>query len=187
MAGTFGKRTSGIAAPHPRGTVSRAPASPSVPTLSFDYRPKPFPMLMASVFLGALAVAMAWVAQGNDRGVILYHLIRLDPGQATVFWWAIAAVLGAGFLTALFGLILSVSPPREVTLDAAGITAPKHGFTTAMVTIRYAQIRDIRIVTVKCQPFLHLQHTSGKLSIAQSMLGEDFEVLIQALAERCTA
>ncbi|WP_267387765.1 hypothetical protein [Sphingomonas sp. GC_Shp_3] len=184
MAGTFGKRTTALATPHP-GTHPRTAIAGTTP-LSFEYRPKAASALLVTALTGAVAVFTVWTARDNDRGLIINHLIRLDPSQATIFWWGMAVVCGIGFLLGLFLLVLAVSPPRLVTLDATGITAPRNTFTTATVTLAYGAITDLRIVTVKRHRTLTIAHRDGRLSITETVMGEHFDTLIDALAERCS-
>jgi hypothetical protein len=173
MAGTFGNRTRGFGAP-----------PQDAPTLRYAYRPKTWVMVLSGLFVAICAVVLARVAQSNDRGVIINHLITLDTGQATIFYWVLSAVSVAFVVAAISGVIRSLRAPREVMVDARGVTVPVRG---GPATIAFADITDLRIQRVQSQKFLIIHHCGGKATITRSLMpsNADFDTLVEAITARC--
>ena len=158
-------------------------------TLRYEYRANRWMMLLAGAFFAA-GMAVFWSkARGNDRGLILNHLIELDQGQATIFYWTFFLVCAAFVAAAVFGLLLSFQGGREVIVDARGITAPKGSWSRVHIHVPFSAITYLQLRQVQSQKFLTITHGTGKLSIPRSMLPDkdDFDTLVAAIFARVSA
>ena len=94
-------------------------------TLRYDYKPKAWVMALAGLFFAGCGVVLGKIALENDRGLILNGIIRLDAGDATMFYWVLTAACAAFVAFALGGVVRGMGAPGEVVLDRTAISAPR--------------------------------------------------------------
>ena len=138
--------------------------------LSYVYKPKPVGMGLAFAFFAACALISLHSALTNEAGLIINGLIRLDPGQATIFYWGLTA---AGAIMSGFGLLgffRAFTSQQRLVLGETSLRLPKSGFSDVLVTVAYARVKDLVRQQVKSQHFLVIHHSGGKVSISASML-----------------
>jgi hypothetical protein len=141
-----------------------------VQTLQYPYKPKPWVVLLAAAFFGAIALFMSQEALTNDRGLILNGLIELSVRGATIFYWCIAAIGAAFVAIAVPMFIVGLVSKTVLTVTATDLAAPRSAFSKRATVIRLADIKQIVVQTVQKQRFMKVHHSGGNLSIAQSML-----------------
>ena len=154
--------------------------------LVYAYKPKPVVMALGAVFFALCAAFFANNALTNDRGLIIDGLIRLDIGQATVFYWIMLSAGAAMSLAGLVGLIRGLTSAQTLIIGATAIQVPKSPMGNNRVSVAYADIRDMVRTQVRNQVFLVIHHSRGKLTIMASMLPSraKFEEVCQLLTER---
>lgn len=155
-------------------------------TLSYDYKPKLWLMLVVVAFFGACAAIVGNLAITNDRGLILNRIIELSPSSATIFY-LVMCILAIGFVViGCIGIIRSLSTPKKVVLGDTSISAPKSHLSKKIVTIPYDEIVDLIDQTVQKQVFLIVQGNQKKITIARSSMvsKEKFMEMRSALIER---
>ena len=150
------------------------------------YKPKILVMLLASLFFAACSAGMAYAAVTNDRGLIINGIITLSESGATVFFWVIAAVSAVFVLGGTWGIIVGLTSDRRLTITENGLRAPKSGYSRQYVTIKFPAIVKVSMQAVNKQQFMTLHHSTGKLSIAQSMLPdkEAFEEVVRIITQK---
>lgn len=155
-------------------------------TLRYDYKPKAWVMALSGLFFAGCGVVLTKVALGNDRGLIINGIIRLETRDATTFYWVLTAACVAFVVFALVGVVRGMGAPGQVVLDRTAISAPKGALNGEVVTVPLLSITDVRIMEVKSQKMLIILHPGGKLTIQRSMLPtrEDFEEVVEQLAAR---
>jgi hypothetical protein len=154
--------------------------------LTFSYRPKTWIVLLAVPMLVGLAWFFQHLARTNDQGIIFNHLVEIGPQGATIFYWAMFAILAITVPLILLALWNGVKHKTVITLGADGLTLPKKGLSPQPMTIAYADIVSLHYQSVYSQTFLNLKTKTGKASIAASMFPKkaDFETFCAALEER---
>ena len=161
--------------------------------LSFTYRYKASRIFLAILFFGACAGFIGHEAMTNDQGLLINHIIELDPGNATVFYWVMAALCGSFVVMGLIGVIASLTAEEEaqvLRLTPTEIRLPQGLFRKELRDIPYTEVKDLHVQQVQSQRFLTLVLTSGKkVSIAASALPkkENFDTVCQFVAARVTA
>lgn len=155
-------------------------------TLSYDYKPKLWLMLLVVAFFGACAAVVGNVALTNDRGLILNRIIEFSQSSATIFYWAVCIVAVGFVVIGCIGIITSLRTPKKVVLGDTSISAPKSHLSKNIVTIPYDEIVDIIDQTVQKQVFLIVQGNQKKVTIARSSMAskEKFTEMRSALIER---
>ena len=145
-----------------------------------EYRPRPWTMALAALFFAGGAVVLAREARGNDRGLVLNGFIHLDAGDATRFYWLLALLSAAFVLAGLLGVARAFGPPREIVVDAAGITAPTGVLGRAEVTVPYASIARLEMTQIRSQKLMVIHHGGGRLILSRAMLPteQDFENMV---------
>lgn len=154
--------------------------------LSYPYRPKPWVMLLVSIFFGAAALFMGRQALVNDRGLIINGLIHLEPGGATTFYWCVAAISAAFVAVGISAFFVGLLSSRRVILTGTDISAPKFGFSRKATAVNLSDIRSLSVQVIEGQRFLNIYHVNGKLAISASFLPDEaaFEQLCAAIAQR---
>ena len=157
--------------------------------ISYDYKPKAGLMALASAFFGLCAAGLATTAHGNAAGLIIDGLISLDPGQATVFYWVVAAVSAAMTLGGVLGVYRAVTSQHKLVLDGSALRVPKSGLSDRVAVIPYHTIASLSVLEIRNRRFLTVTHAGGRVHIAEGMLpGHDaLEKVGQVLQERVAA
>ena len=137
----------------------------------YPYRAKPTTMILGAVFFGAAGALMLHQAQTNTRALLINGLIRLDPSEATVFYY-VFGVLGLLFVPlAIFSLYASFTKKPTLTLGPSSITVPPGALKGQTRTVAYADIQAIQHNKVNRQEFLKITPRGGKtITIAASLL-----------------
>jgi hypothetical protein len=139
-------------------------------TIEYPYKPRPRTMLLVVLFFGAAAAMMTDAALGNDRGLIINGIIRLEPHGATIFYWCVAGLGGAFVLLGLAMLVVGLTSDGRLRLTPTEISAPRRAFGRTTTTIPLADIQAIRVHAVNNEHFLDITHGNGTLTILRSCL-----------------
>jgi hypothetical protein len=156
------------------------------PEREFPYRPRWTAIVLGGFFFSACALFLGHRATTNGRGLIIEGFIRLDPGQARVFYGVLAA-LSVGFVIAsCFLAFHRLTFEQRLTFGPTVMTVPASRWSRATKRIAYRDIRQLSIATVSGQTFLHVHHVGGKFTIVASMLPsrEAFDDLRALLAAK---
>lgn len=154
-------------------------------TLSYDYKPKAWIMILAIAFFGACAAWAANLALTNDRGLILSGIIEFSRGGATTFFWVLCAVSAVFVGVGVLALLKAYTSPKKIVLGATGISAPRLPISQKIIEIPYAEA-TITETTVQGQVFLEVRGKNSKISILQSSMTskEQFSDMRDNLSER---
>lgn len=154
--------------------------------LSYIYKPSPVGMGLAFAFFAVCALVSLHSAMTNDVGLIINGLIRLDPGQATVFYWVltVAGAIMSGF--GLLGFVRAFTSRHRLILSDTSLQMPKSAFSDTLVTVSYARVKDLVRQQIKSQHFLIIHHIGGKATISASMLPSHavFDEVCRTVTER---
>ena len=155
-------------------------------TIEHPYKPRRGPALLALLFFAACGAFAAHEAIGNDRGLILNGVIRLEVEGATRFYWTIAALSAVFVLIAIAMLAAGLTGTASLRLSATELSAPRSAFSRSSTVVRRADIAGVDVMTVNKQRFLHVHHPGGTLTILQSCLPSDvaFDEVCSALRAR---
>ena len=156
---------------------------------TFQYKGKPFLMLLVIAFFGACAAVLVYAAQSVSGGLIINGIIELSASGATIFYYVLAAASLCFVLLGLLGLRNALAVTREVEIASDRISAPKGLMSKTVVNVPFAEVQDIRRYAISGQEFLEVVHGNGKLSIPKqaSKNETECEAMANALIERYTA
>lgn len=135
----------------------------------FAYKPKTITMLLAALFFVLCAGGLFYAGATNDAGLTINGFIKLDQDKATVFYYVLA---GLGILMAAggaFAFLASLSGPRFVVLDDAGVEIPGT-LGRKSVRIPYDAITGLQAGGAYKQRWIYVTHKGGKQAIMGSML-----------------
>jgi hypothetical protein len=141
--------------------------------LEFPYKPKAHVMLLVAGFFALCGAVLAHVAQTNDRGLLLWHVIHFETEGATVFYWVLAGISGIFVLLGMLGFARSVfaTEPQVLKLTPEEIIVPPSLFRFENQQVRWRDVTRITLQEVNGQHLLHLHHGDRKkLTIARSIL-----------------
>lgn len=156
----------------------------------YPYNVKPGLTLVVISILGIGAFISANEAWHNDQGLVINHIIHLSPKGATIFYWAMTALMIPLLFGFILGLVRGLSQNLQVVLTNQSIKAPKNGFSRKYVTIPYKEVIDLNVmqyeVWKKAWSVLVIESNNQKIHISSMMLpGKlEFESLINELRNR---
>jgi hypothetical protein len=147
------------------------------------YNPKKDRMLLGFLIFLAAAAMLFWLAWTNERGLILYHLIRFGETGATIFY-----ACGAVFTLAMsvFFLLNLFLAEQELTLTANSLTVPAGVLSSKDKTVNFNDIRKLRAWKVNGQTFLEIRTSRDKVRIVKDNLPDEnsFLSIAQFLQEK---
>ena len=150
--------------------------------LVYPYRLSPGRLALGPLFFGLGGLYFVHEANGNQRGLIIDYIIRLNPGEATVFFYMLAVFMLVIAVLTAYSLIISATKTMEIALEPSGIRLPV-GLAKRETTIAYADIKSIQHRKGRATEFLVIAPRAGKGAfIAASMLPSK-EAFAQVRAE----
>lgn len=156
---------------------------------TYDYRPKWTTIVLCAVFFGACAFVLTAKAQGNDRGLIINHIIELSPSGATVFYWVLAAssmgfVLMSGLLT-----VVRLTVHQRITVTEESLTFPPSRWSSEEATVPFGEIINLTASEVSGQRFFTIVYGGGKFTLTASLLptNADFDEICSIVREQVAA
>jgi hypothetical protein len=158
-----------------------------MPTLSYPYRPKLRLALFVTLVIAAVAYGLAILATTNDRGLILFYVIRLSPNGASMFYWALAWVSVLFLFGGLWLLYFSMFSPRRVVLSTSELSAPSTNLSARSIVIPLKSIHTISLHTLhRKYTYLNVGSPGGTLRISKDFLPSNaaFQELCSALTDR---
>jgi hypothetical protein len=158
-------------------------------TVGYPYKQKLRNILFACLLFGAGSLLMFGEAITNRREMILNGIFHFSVQGATAFYWTVCAVCTTFVAFGLLRLTVGFKNGPPLMLTAAQIIVPPVGFSREPRTVELADIKRITVSTVYGQRFLNVYHSSGKLTIAQSLLPDPaaFDELCSNLTRRAPA
>jgi hypothetical protein len=154
--------------------------------IRFPYKPKIVALLVSIAFFVGCGSILANVALNNSRGLILNGIVELSADGATIFYWCLTVASGIFVLVGAIAICFGLATKREIIFTRDGITSPKGGVSTKIISVSFSEITDLNIQSVQKQRFLNIFHRGGKLTISQSMLPDKqaFDELVSLVAAR---
>ncbi len=155
-------------------------------TLSYDYRPKIWVMVLASLFFVACAAVLGSEAATNVQDMEIEGLIHLGPSGTTVVLWLLTASSCGLVACGVWGIYRAAAGRQKLILDAAGVRITGAAFAGGNRSAAYRDITTMRIWAFRGQCGLFVRHAGGSLNIARSMLPtpEIFDKVCRAMEER---
>lgn len=151
--------------------------------IEHPYKPRLKGTLLGMAFFAACAAIMASAAIGNDRGLIIDGIIRLETRGATIFYWSVAGISAAFVPLFIAMLVVRLTIDARLTLSPTELSAPRSAFARENTVVRRADIAGVSLETVQKQRFLKVHHAGGTLTILNSCLPSDaaFDEVCEAL------
>lgn len=139
-----------------------------MPKIEYKYRMKQWLIILITLVLAILTVIFFQIAMVNDEGVILLEVITLDVKNATIFYYAFAALILFIALRAFQLLIISFGVDRFVILGQTAITAPKVPNSKTLLTVDYADIVKSELIVINHQTHLFIKTPNTRLYIQRA-------------------
>ena len=156
----------------------------------YAYKPRWTLIVFCAVFFGLVAVILGAKAYGNDRGVILNHVIKLSPSGATTFYWVLCAC-SVGFVAiAVFLAYHRLIFRQRIAFSPTALLVPASRWSSAEQQIGYRDIQELLSrEQVSGQWLLYVTHSGGQYTITASMLPSKavFEEVCELLASKVRA
>jgi hypothetical protein len=139
----------------------------SEPTViaEFPYRIRWRSLLPVFVFFGGGGVFMSYVASTNQKGLRLFRVIELDPEDASVFKWLIAA---GCFAFVALGVVLALQRlfwPMRIVFTPEGIIVPRRQLSWSEILIPYSEIRRVGMYRAQSHDHVELFRSEGRYVI----------------------
>ncbi len=163
------------------------PTFDDVSDREYEYKPSGSVILVGAIFFGACAAVLANAAASNDRGLVVFRIIRLQPGAATVFYWVLCAgslaFVGWSALLFLRRLLLR----QRIVLTKRSVILPESHWSSSETEVTFDEIHAVSTAEVAGQRCLYIYRSNGKKSsiIASYLPSRDaFDELCALTQER---
>jgi hypothetical protein len=153
----------------------------------YKYQLKRKGVAWVTILVGALAIAIAYFASTNTRGIRFTNTgSTLSTGQATIFLWGLSALLVAITLLCASLLVASYRVQQRIAFTDTEVIMPRSFWSSREKQIAYDDIQDISIRNEQHQRWLVIKHSGGKSNISGAMLanGEVFDEVVNLLAHK---
>lgn len=154
---------------------------------SYEYKPKWVSILLGFCIFSVLAFGLGYMAQWNDKGLILNGIISLSRENATRFYWALSLCCAVFMLVPLIQIYQRlVVRNHRIALTPSSLIVPGSSFSSEEKTIPYSNITELSTSQVHGHKFLHVKHTGRKITIVSSMLSskDNLEEIYNLLSTR---
>ncbi len=138
--------------------------------MEYTYKPPLITMILAALFFLACASVAYYMASTNDRGLILWHLIKLDLQGATIFYWGLFVCSILFVIVGAMGAFRSITNPGTLRLGEYEITFPCGFMARDCARIQYDQIKSLSEMKTSGQTILTINTRDKKYSIVQGHL-----------------
>ncbi len=153
----------------------------------YKYQLKRKGVAWVTIFIGALAIAIAYFASTNIRGIRFTRSgTALATGEATIFLWVLFGLLFATTLFLVFLLVTSYRVQQRIAFTDTEVIVPRSFWSSREKHIDYDDIQDISIRNEQHQRWLVIKHSGGKSNISGAMLENSkiFEEVVNLLVEK---
>ncbi|QVL31259.1 hypothetical protein KIH39_20790 [Telmatocola sphagniphila] len=128
----------------------------------YAYRPK-FKTILIMLILGALgAIFASSKAVHNNRRLIIFRIIELDPSEASIFYWILAAFCAAIVLTSLALTYHRMTFHQRVVIGPQSIIVPASRWSHEEKEIEYRNIINLSRSEINKLLIIYIMHTGGK-------------------------
>jgi tryptophan-rich sensory protein len=137
----------------------------------YEYKPR-WRTIALGIALFGFATYDSWNrAETNFRGLTIDWIIKLNPHQATIFYYCLFAVCLIFVLLGILLIIKRLFYRQRIAFTASGILVPKLAWSKEELHIPYASIASLQITRMRSrQIFLTVMYPGGKQRIIASAL-----------------
>jgi hypothetical protein len=153
----------------------------------YKYQLKRKGLTWVTVFVGTLAIAIAYFASTNTGGIRFTNTgSTLSTDKATIFLWCLSALLVSITLLCAALLVASYLVQQRIAFTDAEAIVPRSFWSSREKHIAYDDIQDISIRSENYQRWLLIKHSGGKSYITEAKLAnsEVFNEVVNLLAHK---
>lgn len=156
----------------------------------FPYKPKIYILLPGTLILIGCAIGFGNTAITNEKELIISFfkqaLLTLSPEMATIAYWLITILFFSYAIYIIKAIYLGLTTTKEIIISKNKIVSPESCMNKNVISIKFNEINNINIRSIKQQRFLDILYHGGKLTIPQSMLPNKyvFEELVSLVSAR---
>lgn len=153
----------------------------------YKYQLKRKGVAWVTIFVGAIAIAIAYFASTNNRGIRFTNTgSTLSTNEATVFLWILSAAMVAIVLLCAALLVASYRVQQRIAFTDTEAIVPRSFWSSREKHIAYDDIQDISIRSENYQRWLVIKHSGGKSNISEAMLAnaQVFDEVVNLLAHK---
>ncbi|PWU19109.1 MAG: hypothetical protein C5B50_07385 [Verrucomicrobia bacterium] len=150
------------------------------------YRPKWTVIVWTGIFFAICAVALAYAATTNDRGLNLEGIVEFSAQGASVFYWILAGGSALFVVADVLLAAMRMTTERYLVVETDAIVLPPTLLRSNPRHVPYCSISGVSEIKVKGQKFLRLRTSSHKYDIGASLMPteEMYQQLKQFIAEK---
>jgi hypothetical protein len=152
---------------------------------TFSYRISPARHATGLALCVALAITVAYFAATNQVGLIGFKSASFSAGEASMIFWGVAALFGAGAIACVMMLRRSLQGPISLCLGPENLGAPRASLKGDMLSIPYASIKQVTLHSVQNQQMLVIESSVGQSRV--SSLGFASELEFESFYKGLTA
>ncbi len=157
--------------------------------LRYTYKPNPFKTFAVGLLIVLGAAAIGYHASTNEKGLIINHMIHLYKDTATNFYWLIALLLGGCGVWIMFKVVKGDHSQKELILSDSYMSVPKSLLSKEIITIPYADIKNLNVQKISNSNFINIFYSQGKLSIPGNFYfkNDQFKEFMEMLVNKINA
>ncbi|WDP90886.1 MAG: hypothetical protein HUN04_14765 [Desulfobacter sp.] len=152
----------------------------------FEYRLQAWAVLFIGSALVMFGLIFVFMAAVNTTG-ISSDLMTLDPVQAGIFYWGLAALFffSAGAL-AWMG-ICQKKAGRVIRISKDGLSLPRRPLSSKIITIPLDDLIRAEVVSNRGIAFISVRHRLGTLAIPEGQVASkaDFKQIFELISSHC--
>ncbi len=134
----------------------------------------------------ALALVVAYFAADNKEGLYGFKSMSFSAPEASLIFWAVAALFAVGALCCTVMLRKSLEGPISLRLGPLNLSAPKASLKGPMLSIPYIDIKTVTLHSVQNQQMLVVESSLGQARVSSIGFASEleFEKFYQGLTSR---
>jgi hypothetical protein len=134
----------------------------------------------------ALTLAVAYFASTNREGINGFKAMSFSAREASLIFWAVAALFAVGAACCIIMLRRSLDGPVSLVLGVESLSAPRASLKGDMLSIPYSAIQKVTLHSVQTQQMVVVESSAGQSRV--SSLGfaseQEFESFYKGLSSK---
>jgi hypothetical protein len=151
---------------------------------TFLYRIPPTRHVVGLALCASLAMIVAYLASNNQLGLTGFKSTSFSACEASMIFWAVAALFAAGAICCVIMLRRSLQGPVSLQLGTLCLNAPRSSLKGEMIEIPYTAVKQVALHSVQNQQMVMISSSAGHARV--SSLGFESEVEFESFYKGLT-
>jgi len=136
----------------------------------YKYQHKWTTIVLCAAFFGLCTVVLGFEATGNNRDLVINHLVELSPDWAIRFHWLLTAFGAGSVVITAFLAYHRLTFHQRLLFGPTAMRVPTSSWSRNEKEIAYRDIQALSELNIRGQRLLFVTHSGGTDIIQASML-----------------